>query len=194
MLSRRRLLRSGLYTTARHYVQQRACQFLVKRWPALALPSSGAGFRLTRYVDPLPIPPAIRHADNPEQVVEMEMVQFQQKVHRDLPATTGGDTTVPGLAPQSRPKAASHSTSTGPANSRLHIFFLLITRSTVQNQPFLRFATSLTSMAPALCRMTTATLRHGSPHTASTARSLTLGHPPTQTANLPPRCGITITH
>ena len=47
-----------------------------------------SGVKLARYVDPLPIPRVIRSWDNPTQILELEMIQFQQKVHRDLPATT----------------------------------------------------------------------------------------------------------
>jgi len=47
-----------------------------------------SGVRLTRYVDPLPIPPVIRYSDKPDAIVEIEMRQFKSKVHRDLPPTT----------------------------------------------------------------------------------------------------------
>ena len=47
-----------------------------------------SGVKLAPYVDPLPIPRVIRATDNPDEILELEMIQFQQKVHRDLPATT----------------------------------------------------------------------------------------------------------
>jgi spore coat protein A, manganese oxidase len=47
-----------------------------------------SGIKLAPFVDPLPIPRVIRSTDNPAEILELEMIQFQQKVHRDLPATT----------------------------------------------------------------------------------------------------------
>jgi spore coat protein A, manganese oxidase len=47
-----------------------------------------SGVKLTRYVDPLTIPPVIRASGEIGETVEIEMLQFQQKVHRDLPPTT----------------------------------------------------------------------------------------------------------
>ena len=47
-----------------------------------------SGVKLAPYVDPLPIPRVIRATDNSSEILELEMIQFQQKVHRDLPATT----------------------------------------------------------------------------------------------------------
>jgi spore coat protein A len=47
-----------------------------------------SGVKLARYVDPLPIPRVIRPSAKPDEVIEVEMNQFRQKVHRDLPATT----------------------------------------------------------------------------------------------------------
>jgi spore coat protein A len=44
--------------------------------------------KLIRYVDPLPIPPIIRSTDKPGEIIDIEMNQFQAKVHRDLPPTT----------------------------------------------------------------------------------------------------------
>ena len=43
--------------------------------------------KLTRYVDALPIPPVIRSTGEPDQIIDIEMRQFHQKVHRDLPPT-----------------------------------------------------------------------------------------------------------
>ena len=85
MLSRRRLLHRGLYTAAGITIS--------KGMPALgqAMASPAqvrSSVKLTRYVDPLPIPPVIRSSGRPDEVVEIEMRQFQQKVHRDLPPTT----------------------------------------------------------------------------------------------------------
>jgi spore coat protein A, manganese oxidase len=43
---------------------------------------------LARYVDPLPLPPVIRSTGKPDEVINIEMLQVRQKVHRDLPPTT----------------------------------------------------------------------------------------------------------
>ena len=57
-----------------------------------------SGVRLSRYVDPLPIPPVIRTRGKSSEAIEVEMLEFQQKLHRDLPATTvwGYNGTWPG--------------------------------------------------------------------------------------------------
>jgi spore coat protein A len=95
MLSRRRLLHRGLYTAAGIS--------LSKSVPALgqAMASPAqvrSGVKLTRYVDPLPIPPVIRPTGEPGEIIEVEMRQFHQKAHRDLPPTTlwGYNGTWPG--------------------------------------------------------------------------------------------------
>jgi spore coat protein A len=61
-------------------------------------PPVRSGVNLTRYVDPLPIPPVIRAKGTPGEVIDIEMRQFRQKVHRDLPPTTlwGYNGTWPG--------------------------------------------------------------------------------------------------
>jgi spore coat protein A len=51
-------------------------------------PPIRSGVKLTSYVDPLSIPRVIRPAGNPNEIFQIEMVQLQQKVHRDLPPTT----------------------------------------------------------------------------------------------------------
>jgi spore coat protein A, manganese oxidase len=51
-------------------------------------PAVRSGVKLTPYVDAIPIPPVIRATGKSGEMVKIEMVQFQQKVHRDLPATT----------------------------------------------------------------------------------------------------------
>jgi spore coat protein A, manganese oxidase len=85
MLSRRRLLQSGLSTAAGVTFGKRLPAF----GQAMASPAAvRSGVKLARYVDPLPIPRVIRATDNPTEILEVEMIQFQQKVHRDLPATT----------------------------------------------------------------------------------------------------------
>jgi len=95
MLSRRRLLQNSLTTAAG--------LTLSKSVPAMqqamaSPPQIHSGVKLTRYVDPLPIPPVIRATDKPGEVIDIEMRQFQQKVHRDLPPTTvwGYNGTWPG--------------------------------------------------------------------------------------------------
>jgi spore coat protein A, manganese oxidase len=85
MLSRRRLLQSGLSTAAGVTFGKRLPAF----GQAMASPVPvRSGVKLAPYVDPLPIPRVIVATDNPTEIVELEMIQFQQKVHRDLPATT----------------------------------------------------------------------------------------------------------
>jgi spore coat protein A len=85
MLSRRRLLHRSLYTAAG--------LSLSKAVPALGQAMASprqvrSDVKLTRYVDPLPIPPVLRPTGNPGEVIDIEMRQFRQKVHRDLPHTT----------------------------------------------------------------------------------------------------------
>jgi spore coat protein A len=84
-LSRRRLLRRSLYSALG--------LSLNKGVPALgqmmASPAQvRSGVKLTRYVDPLVIPPVIHATGKPDEVIDIEMRQFQQQVHRDLPPTT----------------------------------------------------------------------------------------------------------
>jgi spore coat protein A, manganese oxidase len=56
---------------------------------AMASPAQvRSGVRLTPYVDSLPVPPVIRSTGKPGETIDIEMNQFQQKVHRDLPPTT----------------------------------------------------------------------------------------------------------
>jgi spore coat protein A len=47
-----------------------------------------SGVKLIRYADPLPLPTVIRSNGKAGETIEIEMVQFQQKIHRDLPPTT----------------------------------------------------------------------------------------------------------
>jgi spore coat protein A, manganese oxidase len=85
MLSRRRLLQSGLYTAA-EVTLSRGIPALAQ---AMASPTPvRSGVKLIRYVDLLPVPPVIRPTGKSGEIVEIEMLQFQQKVHRDLPPTT----------------------------------------------------------------------------------------------------------
>jgi spore coat protein A, manganese oxidase len=56
---------------------------------AMASPAQvRSAVKLTPYVDALPIPPTIRATGTSGEVIVLEMRQFQQKVHRDLPPTT----------------------------------------------------------------------------------------------------------
>jgi len=56
---------------------------------AMASPAQvRSGVKLTPYVDSLPIPPVIHATGRPGEAIDIEMLQFQQKVHRDLPPTT----------------------------------------------------------------------------------------------------------
>ena len=85
MLSRRQLLHSGLYTAAAVTFSKGVSALS----QAMASPAPvRSGVRLTPYVDPLPLPPVIRPTGKLDEVVEIEMLQFQQKLHRDLPPTT----------------------------------------------------------------------------------------------------------
>jgi spore coat protein A, manganese oxidase len=85
MLSRRRLLQSGLYTAAGAAFSKG----VPKPGQAMASPVQvRSGIKLTRYVDPLPLPPVIRSTGKSGETIEIEMLEFQQKVHRDLPPTT----------------------------------------------------------------------------------------------------------
>ena len=95
MLSRRSLLSRGLYTSAG--------LALHKNFPAIGQamaspPQVRSQVKLAPYVDPLPIPPVIRATGISGEVIDMEMRQFRQKVHRDLPPTTlwGYNGTWPG--------------------------------------------------------------------------------------------------
>jgi spore coat protein A len=84
VLSRRRLVRNGLYTAAGVAFSRSAPTFS----QAMASPKQvRSGVKLARYVDLLPIPPVIRTTEKSEEVIEIEMRQFHQKVHRDLPPT-----------------------------------------------------------------------------------------------------------
>jgi spore coat protein A len=85
MLSRRRLLQRGL-TTAAGLTLSKTVPAMQQ---AMASPAQvRSGVRLTPYVDSLPVPPVIRATGKPDETIDIEMGQFQQKVHRDLPPTT----------------------------------------------------------------------------------------------------------
>jgi spore coat protein A, manganese oxidase len=85
MLTRRRLLRRGIYTAAGLSLQKGAPVL----GQAMASPAPvRSTVKLPRYIDPLPIPSIIRSTGKPDEVIDIEMRQFQQKVHRDLPPTT----------------------------------------------------------------------------------------------------------
>ena len=85
MLSRRRLLQRGL-TTAAGLTLSKTVPAMQQ---AMASPAQvRSGVKLTPYVDSLPIPPVIHATGRPGEAIDIEMLQFQQKVHRDLPPTT----------------------------------------------------------------------------------------------------------
>jgi spore coat protein A len=95
MLSRRRLLRSSVYSAFG--------LTLNKGVPALgqmmASPAQiRSGIKLTPYVDPLVVPHVLHATGKSNEVINIELRQFQQRVHRDLPATTlwGYDGSWPG--------------------------------------------------------------------------------------------------
>ena len=87
MLSRKRLLRRGLYTAAGLTLKRGSSA--LGQTMASPVPVRSA-VKLTPYVDPLPIPPVIRPNGDVDEVIEIEMRQFQQKVHRDLAPTLWG--------------------------------------------------------------------------------------------------------
>ena len=85
MLSRRRFLYSSVYTAA----GVAFCKDVSATGQEMASPNPvRSEAKLVRYVDPLPIPPIIRTPVKSNEAVEVQMLQFQQKLHRDLPATT----------------------------------------------------------------------------------------------------------
>ncbi|GGG72164.1 spore coat protein A [Edaphobacter dinghuensis] len=51
-------------------------------------PQVRSGVKLARYVDPLPIPSLISAIGSSNKIIDIEMRQFRQRVHRDLPPTT----------------------------------------------------------------------------------------------------------
>ena len=86
MLSRRRVLHHGIVTATGLGLGK-------SRWllgqTAMASPRQvRSGVKLERYVDPLTVPPVLRSGFRPDQPLEIEIRQFRQKVHRDLPPTT----------------------------------------------------------------------------------------------------------
>jgi spore coat protein A len=84
-ISRRRLLSRGFYTSAGLALSKHVSAI---GQTMASPPQVRSGVKLARYVDHLPIPPIIRAIGIPNKVVDMEMRQFRQKVHRDLPPTT----------------------------------------------------------------------------------------------------------
>lgn len=85
MLSRRRLIHNGLYTAAGFTLNKRAPAIRQSMASPVQVRSE---VKLSRYVDPLPLPPVIRSSGKAGEVINIEMRQFRQKVHRDLPLTT----------------------------------------------------------------------------------------------------------
>jgi spore coat protein A len=85
MLSRRRLLCRGLYTSVGLALRKGVPAV----GQAMASPRQvRSDVKLPRYVDPLPIPPVLCATGAPGEIIEIQMRQFRQKVHRDLPPTT----------------------------------------------------------------------------------------------------------
>lgn len=104
MLNRRRLLHGGLCTVA-GLTLDRGVPVLSQTGMAMASPAPvRSGVKLTRYIDPLPIPPVIRSTGKPEDVIEVQMNEFRQKLHRDLPPTMvwGYNGTWPGPTIEAR--------------------------------------------------------------------------------------------
>jgi spore coat protein A len=87
-LNRRVVIRNSLCAAT--------CAALAARIPAFdqamsqmaTTQSDKSGINLTPYVDSLTIPPVIDSTSMPGKIIEIQMRQFQRKVHRDLPATT----------------------------------------------------------------------------------------------------------
>ena len=90
-LSRRELLRLGLYTgagmfTGQHQMSMPKSGAAATQASTLAAASTEKPIVLAPYVDPLPIPPVIRPAKSANPL-PIRMRAFQQKAHRDLPPT-----------------------------------------------------------------------------------------------------------
>ena len=91
-LSRRELLRLGLYTgagvfTGQHQMSMPKSGAAATQASTLAAASSEKPIVLTPYVDPLPVPPIIRPAKSASPL-PIRMRAFRQKAHRDLPPTS----------------------------------------------------------------------------------------------------------
>jgi spore coat protein A len=97
-LSRRELLRMGLYTGASMLTGQQRMTMPAVTTPSAPQQSAPPGSTasaavapkrspLASYVDPLPIPPVLRPA-NAASTVQICMRPFRQKIHRDLSPTT----------------------------------------------------------------------------------------------------------
>ena len=85
MLTRRRLLHRSLYSALGLSLNRGVPAF---EQMMATPPQVRSGIKLTPYVDPLVIPPVIQAKGRPNEVIDIEMRRFQQKVHRDLPPTT----------------------------------------------------------------------------------------------------------
>ncbi len=92
MISRRELLQlslvagTGLLVKPRSGVAQRRPRSHGAFSNMLAPRGPSASTGLTPFVDPLPIPPVLQ--PQPGETLHVPMIQFRQKVHRDLPPTT----------------------------------------------------------------------------------------------------------
>ena len=92
MISRRELLQAGLLAGPGLLLKpkgrgpqmsHRRHGAFTKMW-APREPSASTG--PAPFVDPLPVPPVLKPV--PNQIVQIPMVQFQMKAHRNLPPTT----------------------------------------------------------------------------------------------------------
>lgn len=88
LLSRRDLIRRGVCAAAGAVLTGSIPAFDQTAPPMFSPAWVRSGVDLTPYVDPLPIPPVIDTASSGDRAIEIQMRQFRQKVHRDLPPTT----------------------------------------------------------------------------------------------------------
>src|SRR5271168_965085 len=96
-MNRRDLLRMSLYAGAGLLARRRSLLERDTHSPALEIPRAQSVAAktmdqapkppaLTSFVDPLPIPPVIPASQN-GKLVDVQMREFRQKIHRDLPST-----------------------------------------------------------------------------------------------------------
>jgi len=98
MLSRRQLLKHSFYTASGLALAKGLPGFSQAAMTMASPEPVRSGVSLARYVDPLPIPAKIQTTGSAGEVIEIQMRQCRQKVHRDLPPTSlwGYNGTWPG--------------------------------------------------------------------------------------------------
>lgn len=189
-MSRRHLLRSGLYTSAGLALRKGASAI---GQTMASPPQVRSDVKLTRYVDPLPIPPVIRPRAHPAKSSTSKCVSSAKRCIATFRPPRFGDTTAPGLAPRLKRKTGSPSIFVGSASFPRNTSYLSITPFMERNHPFPKCATSRTFTEPVSFPTTMATLTHGSLQTGNTALISNRVHLHTRTASPLPLSGITIT-